>query len=50
MLRIAPVKVRCLDGQREVSTVSWVGDQRGITYESRGSVLGLNLVPKSGDM
>jgi hypothetical protein len=50
MLGIVPVKARCLDGQREVSTASWLGNQTWDTYECRGSVLGLNLVPKSGDM
>ena len=50
MLGIVLVRARCLDGQREVSTASWLGNQRRDTYESRGSVLGLNLVPKSGEM
>jgi len=50
MLGIVLVKARCLDGQREVSIASWLGNQTRETYESRGSVLGLDLVPKSGDM
>jgi hypothetical protein len=50
MLETAPAKGRCLDGQREVSTASWLGNQTRDTHEGRGNVLGLNLVSKSGDM
>lgn len=38
------MKARYLDGQRKVSTASWLGNQTRDTYKGRGNILGLNLV------